>query len=110
EEDEGTVKLTFYKWLSPKGNWINEKGVEPTVEQKQPEFYYANPIQIDEPLKLDQTDENIKNAQIMLQGIGYDPERTDGYFDENTEEAITQFQRDHGLTTNGELDNETAYV
>lgn len=110
EEDEGTVKLTFYKWLSPKGNWINEKGVEPTVEQKQPEFYYANPIQIDEPLKLDQTDENIKNAQIMLQGIGYDPGRTDGYFDENTEEAITQFQRDHGLTTNGELDSETAYV
>src|SRR5699024_9385138 len=34
--DGSTIKLTFYKWLSPEGNWINEVGVEPTVEQKQP--------------------------------------------------------------------------
>ena len=110
EKEEGTIKLTFYKWLSPKGNWINEKGVEPTIEQKQPEFYYANPIKVEEPFKIDQTDENIKNAQIMLQGIGYDPKRTDGYFDQNTMEAIMRFQQEHGLTANGELNSETAYA
>lgn len=110
EKEEGTIKLTFYKWLSPKGNWINEKGVEPTIEQKQPEFYYANPIKVEEPFKIDQTDENIKNAQIMLQGIGYDPKRMDGYFDQNTMEAIMRFQQEHGLTANGELNSETAYA
>lgn len=110
EKEEGTIKLTFYKWLSPKGNWINEKGVEPTIEQKQPEFYYANPIKVEEPFKIDQTDENIKNAQIMLQGIGYNPKRTDGYFDQNTMEAIMRFQQEHGLTANGELNSETAYA
>src|SRR5699024_4006455 len=45
-EQEGTIKLTFFKWLSPEGNWINEKGVVPTIEQKQPDFYYTNPLQI----------------------------------------------------------------
>ena len=25
------IKYTAQKWLTPKGDWINEKGVEPTV-------------------------------------------------------------------------------
>lgn len=110
EMQDGTVKLTFYKWLSPKGNWIDEVGVEPTIEQKQPEFYYTHPIQVDEPLQLDQTDEQIKNAQIMLSGIGYDTERVDGYFDEQTMEAVMRFQQDHGLAADGELDSETGHA
>src|SRR5699024_799050 len=48
DEEESTIKLTFYKWLSPEGNWIDEVGVEPTVEQEQPEFFYANPIHVEE--------------------------------------------------------------
>ena len=24
------IKYTVQKWLTPEGNWINEKGVEPT--------------------------------------------------------------------------------
>ena len=29
--DGSMIKYTTQKWLTPKGNWINEKGVEPTV-------------------------------------------------------------------------------
>lgn len=29
-----TIKYTVQKWLTPKGNWINEKGVSPTKEVK----------------------------------------------------------------------------
>lgn len=29
-----TIKYTVQKWLTPKGNWINEKGVTPTKEVK----------------------------------------------------------------------------
>lgn len=29
-----TIKYTVQKWLTPKGTWINKKGVEPTVEVK----------------------------------------------------------------------------
>lgn len=107
-ENGGTVKLTFFKWLSPKGNWIHEKGVEPTVEQKQPAYYYSNPIQIKKPLTYDHTGDQIKNAQVMLKGLGYDPDRKDGYFDKATKEAVMKFQKDHNLQADGIIDEETA--
>lgn len=108
KEDGSTIKLTFFKWLSPEGNWINEKGVTPTVEQKQPEFYYTNPISVDKPFVLDQTDDEIENAQKMLKGVGHDPKRYDGYFDENTEKAVKDFQKEKDLKATGELDEKTA--
>ena len=39
----GMIKYTIQKWLSPKGNWINEKGVEPTVEVELSKAYENNP-------------------------------------------------------------------
>src|SRR5699024_4263969 len=83
-DNGGTLKLTFFKWLSPEGNWFHDEGVEPTVEQKQPDYYYVNPVQIEDTLTFDQTDEQIENVQIMLKGLGFDPGRDDGYFDEKT--------------------------
>lgn len=38
-----TVKYTIQKWLTPKGNWINKKGVTPDIEVKLDEEYYQNP-------------------------------------------------------------------
>lgn len=106
--DGSTIKLTFYKWLSPEGNWINETGVEPTIAKKQPEYYYTNPIQFDEPLTLNQTGEHIKSMQIMLTGLGYELDRQDGYFDEETKDVVEKFQNDHDLPVTGEVDEETA--
>ncbi|MBQ7140881.1 MAG: S41 family peptidase [Bacilli bacterium] len=37
------LKYTTQKWLTPKGNWINEIGVTPDVKQEQSEEYYINP-------------------------------------------------------------------
>ncbi|HLR40416.1 MAG TPA: S41 family peptidase [Virgibacillus sp.] len=106
--DGSTMKLTFYKWLSPKGNWINEKGVEPTVEQAQPEYYYTNPVQIDEPLTYDHTGDKIKNIQVMLNGLGFKTDREDGYFDKATEEAVKAFQQENDVKVTGEVDEKTA--
>lgn len=39
----GMIKYTIQKWLSPKGNWINEKGVEPTHEVELSVEYEKNP-------------------------------------------------------------------
>ena len=41
--DGGEYKFTTKKWLSPKGNWINEKGIEPDIEVTLDETYYSNP-------------------------------------------------------------------
>ena len=37
------LKYTTQKWLTPKGNWINEIGVTPNIKQEQSEEYYINP-------------------------------------------------------------------
>lgn len=50
-------KITTKKWLTPQGNWINEKGIEPDYKVILNDSYYQNPIfendnQLQEALKL----------------------------------------------------------
>ena len=40
----GMIKYTIQKWLSPNGNWINDKGVKPTHEIELSEEYEKNPV------------------------------------------------------------------
>ena len=51
------IKYTTQKWLTPNGNYINEKGVEPTNRVELSEEYLKNPSretdnQFQEALKL----------------------------------------------------------
>ena len=51
------IKYTIQKWLSPKGNWVNDVGVEPTHKVELSEDYIKNPIkendnQLNKALKL----------------------------------------------------------
>ncbi|RCW67078.1 S41 family peptidase [Saliterribacillus persicus] len=108
--DGSTIKLTRFKWLSPEGNWIHEEGVEPTVEQKQPEYYYTNPIQLEEPFTFNDSDDKISNVQVMLKGLGYEPGREDGYFSEETQQAVEAFQTAEEIEATGEINEETAEV
>lgn len=39
----GMIKYTIQKWLSPNGNWINEKGIEPDIKIDLSKEYYNNP-------------------------------------------------------------------
>lgn len=38
-------KFTTKKWLTPKGNWINEVGIVPDIEITLDKVYYENPIE-----------------------------------------------------------------
>lgn len=42
-ESGATIKYTIQKWLTPNGNWINEKGITPDIEVSLDETYYKNP-------------------------------------------------------------------
>ncbi|WP_440896322.1 S41 family peptidase [Amphibacillus sp. Q70] len=106
--DGSSLKITILKWLSPEGNSIHEVGVEPTIEVDQPDYYYIAPIQLDDTLAYDDSDTNIALAQVMLDGLGYEVDREDGYFSEQTEQAITNYQTDQDLAVTGELNQETA--
>ena len=39
----GMLKYTTQKWLTPKGNWINDVGITPDEKVEQSEEYYENP-------------------------------------------------------------------
>lgn len=39
-----TAKITTKKWLTPKGEWINETGLTPTIRVTLSNEYYQNPI------------------------------------------------------------------
>ncbi|MDL4839260.1 S41 family peptidase [Aquibacillus sp. LR5S19] len=108
--DGSTIKLTLFKWLSPDGNWINEVGVEPTIEVKQPDYFYTNPIQLkeSETLAFNQSNEKIANAQTMLKGLDYNPGREDGFYSQETVEAVKQYQADQDMDVTGEINELTA--
>ena len=57
-ESGATVKYTIQKWLTPNGNWINEKGVTPDVEVSLDGNYFENPS--------DETDNQLQKAIEVL--------------------------------------------
>jgi carboxyl-terminal processing protease len=106
--DGSNIKLTMFKWLTPDGNWIHKKGIEPTIEVRQPTFFYTHPLNIETALVKDMNSEQVKIAQIMLYGLGYGPGRLDGFFSEQTEKAVVAFQRQERLPLTGKIDSVTA--
>ncbi|WP_188206690.1 S41 family peptidase [Alkalibacillus aidingensis] len=104
---DGMLKLTVLNWLTPEGNEIEEVGVEPTIEVEQPDYYYLTLIQTEEPLQLDMNNSEVEKLQIMLEGLGYDINRTDGYFDEDTQQVVEEFQQAEGLDATGVVDEAT---
>ncbi|MFD2638984.1 S41 family peptidase [Piscibacillus salipiscarius] len=107
EVGDGLLKLTVMNWLDPSGDKINEVGVEPTVKAEQPEFFYTSLIQTEEPLEYNQTGQEVVKMQVMLEGLGYKPGRTDGYFNQETQTALENFQKQNDLDVTGTLNEKT---
>ncbi|GIN85296.1 peptidase S41 [Heyndrickxia sporothermodurans] len=106
--DGSSIKLTMFKWLTPNGNWIHHKGIEPNIEIKQPEFFNIHPLEVERTITQDTNNEKVKIAQQMLDGLGYGPGRKDGYFDQQTEVAVKAFQNQSHLPVTGDIDSKTA--
>jgi len=106
--DGSNIKLTLAKWLTPDGNWIHKKGIKPDVAIKQPAIFDTHPIQVDQPLTEDMNNEQVKNAQEILAGLGFEPGRSDGYFSKQTKVAVKGFQQEHNLPSTGKIDEKTA--
>lgn len=106
--DHSNLKYTIAKWLTPDQNWIHEKGVKPDIEVKYPPYYEATPPSSSEKWQLDDNSEQVRGAQLILEGLGYDTGRTDGYFSEETKQAVTKFQHENKLKDTGTINKETA--
>lgn len=106
---DGTdLKLTVFKWLTPDGNWIHKKGLKPDIAVKQPPIFRTGLIQADKTLERDMFGDQVKNAQIILDALGFEPGREDGYFSAGTEAAVRAFQNQQNLEPTGKIDKKTA--
>ncbi|GGN93030.1 S41 family peptidase [Saccharibacillus kuerlensis] len=106
---DGTLlKFTIAKWLTPDDEWIHEKGIKPDEKVTQPDYFTVAPINKEQTLKYNMNNENVKSAQVMLSGLGYDTKRKDGYFDTETKKQVKAFQTSQKLIVSGMIDEKTA--
>ena len=104
--DGSAMKYTIAEWLTPDGQKINKVGIKPDVEVK------LHPI-LSEPFAIieegqvfeyDSVGLPIATAQKVLDFLGYDIKRQDGYFDKSFEQALLKYQKDNNLETSAILD------
>ena len=107
--DGSALKITTSEWLSPSGKSINGVGIEPDIEVKLDDIFYIAGADIPEDMayRYDSVSANVKIAELALRYLGYDCERTDGYFDQSFEKALDIFKTDNGLQADHVLDEET---
>ncbi|HEY4622744.1 MAG TPA: peptidoglycan-binding protein, partial [Solibacillus sp.] len=109
-EDGANLKFTTGKWLTPDGNWINEKGIKPDVEVKYPDYAslpYVDPTQ---SFEAGATNPMIQTAERILEVLGYNPGTVDTMFTEESVDALKQYQQDNKLEVTGVLTGETTYA
>ncbi|QGQ93552.1 PDZ domain-containing protein [Paenibacillus psychroresistens] len=105
--DGSNIKLTINKWLTPNGSWIHQKGITPDIAVEQPDYFDVMVLSKKETLKFDMNNADIMNMQIMLEGLGFSPERKDGYYDMKTVAAVGAFQKANLLAETGEANEVT---
>jgi carboxyl-terminal processing protease len=102
--DGSNIKMTIRKWLTPKGNWIHQKGIQPDVPVSQPDYFRMPAPTKKETLKPDTVSEEVKKLQMMLSALSLNPDRTDGYYSAKTAQSVKAFQKSHQLPATGEAD------
>ncbi|KOS68438.1 peptidase S41 [Lysinibacillus contaminans] len=108
--DGSILKFTTGKWLTPNGNWINEKGIKPDVEVAYPSYaslpYLDASIEMKEGLESDA----VKAAEEMLEVLDFEPGKADGIFDAYTTRAVKKLQAANDLEETGVLTGDTTYA
>ncbi|WP_153721263.1 lmo1851 family serine protease [Sporosarcina cascadiensis] len=106
-QDGSNLKLTTAKWLTPDGNWIHKKGIEPDVKVPYPPYASLPFLDSSEELKEGQVSPAVQAAEEMLEAVGYDPGEADGLYDESTSQAVKQLQKDLSVEQTGILTGDT---
>lgn len=104
----GELKLTIGKWLTPEGNWIHDKGIEPTVKSELPSYVHLLLIDSSKTYAKDDMSAEVANLEAVLEALGYSPGEPEGLFDAETEDAVKKFQSDNGLNADGKVTGKTS--
>lgn len=109
-KDGSILKFTIGKWLTPNGNWINEKGIQPNVEVGYPSYASLPYIDASIEMKEGEVSDAIKAAEEILEVLGYEPGKVDGLYDQYTIRAVKKLQAANDLEETGILTGDTTYV
>lgn len=102
-DDGSALKYTTAEWLSPNGNKINKVGITPD------EIVELHPIlsmdlveyRENKTFEVDSVGAEVMIVQNALDFLGYNVERTDGYFDNSTLAALKAFESDIDVEIDG---------
>ena len=106
--DSSYLKFTFAKWYSPNMENIHEVGIEPDIEVKLADVFYASysEDELSDIKTYDIVAPEVSYVQKGLQFLGYHSGRTDSYYDVSTRDALHAFKKDTGLAVNDEINEE----
>lgn len=105
---DGELKMTVGRWLTPSGEWVNEEGIAPTHEVELPPYVYLLLIDSSQTYQESDLSAEVENIEGILEALGYQPGTVDGYYDEQTTQAVQAFQEDENIETDGMVTGETA--
>jgi carboxyl-terminal processing protease len=105
-EDQGAVKLTTARFLSPRGEAIEGQGITPDVwvEGSPPGRLELLPLS---PVRPETGFHLVQPLQGALIQLGYSGVAESGVYDEATSAAVAEFQGLHGLPVTGIADVNT---
>jgi carboxyl-terminal processing protease len=97
--DGSALKYTVAEWLTPNGNHINGVGISPDVEVElhpvMQEIFTE--LTDEESYALDSVHESVQDVQLALDFLGYEVDRTDGYFSSQTLNMLNAYISDYNL-------------
>ena len=106
--DKSELKLTIAKWLTPSGEWINKKGIKPTIQVELPAYTKLLIIDNTKNYQLGDVSGEVENLEKVFDALDYETGPIDGYLDEGTVSTIKKFQTDHELDVTGIVSGDTA--
>ncbi|MFJ5769176.1 S41 family peptidase [Psychrobacillus sp. NPDC093180] len=99
----GKLKISTHKWLTPKQEWIHHKGIEADLKVEQEELFAMDQKYLSGDFRVGDYGEEVKYVQQVLGALGYNIGRQDGYFDEDTEDAVEKYRQERSLEEGGEI-------
>lgn len=108
--DSSVIKYTNAKWLTPKGVWVNGEGIAVDYQVDVTTIGDFHIGEMKKSYKYNEVDDNIKYMQEMLKELGYQVDRTDGYFSKKTEETLKDFEKAYALKIDGVYDKNDSHI
>ena len=101
----GKLKISTHKWLTPKQEWIHHKGIQADLQVEPDELYTMDIKYYQGNFHVGDFGEEVKYVQQVLGALGYNISRQDGYFDEDTMDAVEKYRQERSLDEFDEIDD-----